>query len=151
MQSNIQKHIFQIANISEPESLSHEQAELRTAMFLDPYTLAIRFFRDGLRYAVVRRLLFHYTAIVGTVDDHLTYTTRWCYATRAQAMDAVFDPTWDGVRDPGFGWNRHPDTDRVVEPDPALMNYLQRCQALEIETPWAAIAHDLDSRLAMIL
>lgn len=67
-----------------------------------------KFFDDGF-YAGVKRLLFHYTMIVGQIGDQCGYEKRYCYQTREGALKALTD--WDGTGEP-VGWHRSPETGR---------------------------------------
>ncbi len=69
----------------------------------------VRYFDDGLRYAAIKPLLFHWTMIVGIVGDRAGFDDRWCYGDRAAAERGLRD--WSGDGDPA-GWNRHPKTGR---------------------------------------
>ena len=78
--------------------------------------LQVKDLGDGV-YAAVKRLMYHWTMIVGLEGDHFSYTDRWCYATEEMAIKAMSE--WDGIGDPK-GWHRHPNTGRRRENgDPA--------------------------------
>ncbi|MFG6083736.1 hypothetical protein ACEUZ9_005461 [Paracoccus litorisediminis] len=67
---------------------------------------------DG-RYAMAKRLLFHWTIILGDFDDGLSYSDRWCFATQELALEALSQ--FPDCPPPGFepnGWHRHPKTGR---------------------------------------
>jgi hypothetical protein len=66
---------------------------------------------DGL-YAATKRLIYHWTMIVGQIGDYSGYEDRFCYATRAGAEAALLG--WDGSGEPE-GWHRHPNTGRRRE------------------------------------
>lgn len=63
---------------------------------------------DGI-YAAIRRLMYHWTMIVGMVGDINGYEDRWCYATRELAEKGIRE--WDGNGEPS-GWHRNPRTGR---------------------------------------
>lgn len=122
------------------QDLSAEQLEYGRYLLDDFYTLGVRFFADGVTYAAARRLMFHYTVIKGTLYSRHTYETRWCYETWRQALDATFDPNWQGDGDPEMGWHRHPDTERrpdLASLSPDMAAYLKACRAEEQRRPWA--------------
>jgi hypothetical protein len=64
---------------------------------------------NGLLYAAIKPLMFHWTMIVGQVGDFLGYEDRWCYGDRERAETAL--RAWSGVGEP-TGWHRHPKTGR---------------------------------------
>lgn len=120
------------------DELNPDQRNYARFLFEDECTLAVRFFADGLLYAAAKRLLFHYTVIVGDILTFNTYADRWCYGTRRQALDAIFDLSWQGLGDPGMGWHRHPSTERRPshQSDERMLAYLERCRVEEESAPW---------------
>lgn len=67
--------------------------------------------REDGTYVAIYPLLFHWTMIVGAIDDPY-YDDRWCYATEDKAMTAYCE--WaarDYAGEPN-GWHRHPNTGR---------------------------------------
>ena len=70
--------------------------------------LTVRLLGDG-RYLAIRRLLFHWTLLIGAVGDRLSYDDRYCYRTLEGAAAALV--AWNGSGDPE-GWHRHPRTGR---------------------------------------
>lgn len=68
----------------------------------------------------VKRLLFHWTLIRGTVGNYEGYEDRWCYQTRSGADDAMMCFAQAGFEGEPQGWHRHPSTGRRRENgDPA--------------------------------
>lgn len=131
--------MINLQNVTIKGVITSAQAAYARALLDDIYTPAVRFFDDGLLYAAPRRLLFHWTVVLGTIEIESFYMTRWCFQTRKQAMDAAFDPAWDGHGDPAMGWHRHPDTERRFDlsaADPKLATYLQACREAERSDPW---------------
>jgi len=70
--------------------------------------IAVRLLGDG-RYLAIRRLMFHWTLLIGAVGDRISYDDRYCYQTLAGATAAL--EAWDGSGDPD-GWHRHPKSGR---------------------------------------
>ncbi|WP_296708163.1 hypothetical protein [Tistrella sp.] len=44
---------------------------------------------ENAKYAVVRRLLFHWTIVYGQLFDEVGYDQRWCYETEQGALAAL--------------------------------------------------------------
>ena len=84
--------------------------------------LEVKDLGDG-RYAGIRRLIFHYTMIVGEIGDEFTYADRYCYETLEIATAAL--RAWDGTGDP-LGWHRHPRTNRRRPGGNPALEYIER-------------------------
>lgn len=72
-------------------------------------------------YAGIRRLVYHYTMIVGEIGDKDGYLKRYCYQTEVGAIKAMND--WDGTGDPE-GWHRAPETGRRRPDGDAKREYI---------------------------
>lgn len=90
----------------------------RDWLLAEPDTLHVRLFPDAVVYTAVRRLLFHYTLILGEIGDVCSYDDRWCYPTEAAAVRAMED--WEpAAGGEPTGWHRHPKTGRRrIDGDP---------------------------------
>ena len=75
----------------------------------DNRAVKVKVFSCGL-YGAVKKLLFHWTLIIGQVGDTVGYDDRYCYQTEALARAAL--EAWDGRSEPQGGWHRHPSTGR---------------------------------------
>lgn len=78
----------------------------------------VRMFPEAGIYTAVKRLLFHYTLILGQIGNRQTYDDRWCYQTEEAAVAAMeaWDATAGGEPE---NWHRHPTSGRRrVEADP---------------------------------
>lgn len=66
---------------------------------------------DG-RYCAIKRLLFHWTMIIGQIGDLDGYDDRYCYADRGLAQMALAE--WQGRAwaDEPIAWHRHPPSGR---------------------------------------
>lgn len=84
------------------------------------YYEGLRVLPDG-RVLGVLRLMYHWTL---HIDLHDTgYEDRYCYQTSAQALAAMNE--WDGTGDPGYGWHRHPATNRRRPNGDASKEYIE--------------------------
>lgn len=75
---------------------------------------------DGT-YVALHRLMFHWTMIVGLIDDEQGYDDRWCYG-RTEAEVVAAHEEWRSRNYEGepTGWTRHPPSGRRrVAGDPA--------------------------------
>jgi hypothetical protein len=74
---------------------------------------------DGT-YVALHRLMFHWTMLIGLIDDENGYDDRYCYDNEQLAMDAVaewMERDWQGEP---IAWHRHPKSGRRRERgDPA--------------------------------
>jgi hypothetical protein len=75
---------------------------------------------DGV-YAAIKPLLFHWTMIVGEIDNYVTILDRWCYKDRVGATHGLL--AWNGNGDPS-GWNRHINTGRRRPDGDATREYI---------------------------
>jgi hypothetical protein len=90
----------------------------------DP-TISHMFDMGNGEYLCVKRLMFHWTLLRGTVGDMDGYDDRWCYKTQEGALHAVSQ--WAAAKFAGEpnGWHRHHKTGRRrTNGDPAT-EYIQ--------------------------
>jgi hypothetical protein len=66
---------------------------------------------DGT-YVALHRLMFHWTMLIGLIDDETGYDDRYCYDTEQRAMDAVAEWCERGWQGEPIGWHRHPPSGR---------------------------------------
>lgn len=60
-------------------------------------------------YGAVKRLIYHYTLIIGEIGNRDNFMDRYCYQDGGTAIAAL--AKWEGEGDPE-GWFRHPATAR---------------------------------------
>lgn len=68
----------------------------------------VKILGEGI-YAAIKPLLFHWTMIVGMIDNKIEVLDSYCYANQDRALLALIQ--WNGKGDP-VGWTRHPRTGR---------------------------------------
>lgn len=66
---------------------------------------------NGLWYGF-KRLMFHWTLVVGEIGNRHEMTDRWCYATDTLAELAMTEWASRGFKGEPNGWHRHPATGR---------------------------------------
>jgi hypothetical protein len=70
-------------------------------------------FKKGeAEYVAIDRLLFHWTLIVGDVDDYWGYKDRYCYQDLTLALYAAAEWADRGFEGEPLGWHRHPKSGR---------------------------------------
>lgn len=100
-------HMEQVGNPESSQALADDYLDwLRSPEGGD--CVDAKLLADG-RWVGYRRLLFHYTLLIGMVGDRLGYDDRYCYQhlEMVRAAFAVFD----GRAEP-LGWHKHPNTGR---------------------------------------
>lgn len=71
---------------------------------------------SDVEYIMIKRLLFHWTLIRGCIEDTVSYSDRWCYATKDLAIEAFAAWPYDApVEYEPVGWHRHPRSGRRRE------------------------------------
>jgi hypothetical protein len=89
----------------------------------DPRQMTV--FPDGF-YVMAYPLMFHWTVILGHLDDAVGYEDRWCFASRKLALDAVANwPTSGYDAHEPVGWHRHPSTGRRRPDGEAEKEYVE--------------------------
>jgi hypothetical protein len=77
---------------------------------------------DAERWAMIERLMFHYTIKWGCVGDYVTgYEDRWCVADLPRAVESFLEWKGRGFDGEPTLWRRHPNSGRRRndEGDPA--------------------------------
>ncbi len=82
--------------------------------------VTVKILPEGI-YGGVRRLLFHWTLIIGDVGDQISYLDRYCYQADEAANRALL--AWDGTQEPE-GWHRHPYSGRRRPESDASREYV---------------------------
>ena len=89
----------------------------------DPYITQMYSLPDD-RYAIIKRLMFHWTIITGSIHEQDGYEDRWCYETQFLATLAIAEWCSRYFLDEPKGWHKHPATERRQPAGTGIVEYV---------------------------